>query len=337
MTILRAIYKLSMYKPAYPDFFSKKINRLIFFGNFDRQRFLIFHSFTLIMCILSTMTANAGEPLSTKQLKFNVQSSFTLSPIVLPQDKDGKYYSLKTSSNQFRTSYFNDHNMLMHERIDIEERTDREPEDGMITIQIYEINDLKISTAGQIKVKARSGEFLSYGNVYKATQAACCDTSNRSIFFNLTTTHELFSTTTNYIGITYGSGAYRFIGYDDGEGSDMPKDMADDTHMLGILYFAGNGIKTKKLAVYYDKLDYRDSFRHQEIQVTVNKFTEQAASKWIIADKHDLQISDKILLDVKMFCRCDSDEKFSVAIKNDDFDLSEAQTSKAIKLFPIKD
>ena len=88
--------------------------------NYCKQRFLIFFRLQLIVWMLSPAFANAADTKAINQLKFGVQSSFTLSPIVLPQDKDGKYYSLKTSSNQFRTSYFNDHNMLMHERIDIE-------------------------------------------------------------------------------------------------------------------------------------------------------------------------------------------------------------------------
>ncbi len=62
----------------------------------------------------------------------------------------------------------------------------------------------------------------------------------------LTNGKELFSTTTPALTLAYeDSGVYRYIGYDDGAGSEQPAEMEHDNTILGILSYAGDGIATR--------------------------------------------------------------------------------------------
>lgn len=275
-----------------------------------------------------SFVADASEQKANTVRSISVPSSFSLSPLKKIAGYGG-YYSLKLKSSRF----FSYASLLLHEQVEIEERNDREVIDGVITVQVYDIQTEKLAVKPirKIRVKARSGEFLYDGKVYRAYQANCCDMSRHSIFFDLTSGDRMFSTTADPLSIVYDHEVIRFIGYDDGEGGESPPEMKTNKNILGILYYSGTGITTKKLAVIQDEPN-EGAHRHQQIVVSIKDFSVRAEDQVVSAYRHGFSRTDKIRLDVKMDCRCKEDESFSITIANDDFLLNEVRLSKGIKL-----
>ncbi len=166
--------------------------------------------------------------------------------------------------------------------------------------------------------------------VYRLRQAYCCDLSRREIYYDLTNGKELFSTTTPALTIVYeDSGVYRYIGYDDGAGSERPVEMEHDNTMLGILSYAGDGIETKKLAVMGNS---ENEYRQQVFEVTRNNQPIPIKDNMIQSFEHQITLADELWLSVTLLCRCEVNENIMIPIRNDRLVLEQAVLSEGIAL-----
>jgi hypothetical protein len=220
---------------------------------------------------------------------------------------------------------------IFQETIDQEESTLREQTNGRVTITAFKAYPDSAAQIWQFNANGRGGDFL-YGEVYRLNQSFCCDMSPRSVYYDLHTGNPLFSSTTPPLVVS-DSQNFRYIGYDDGVGGEMPVEMQEDRSITGLLTYSGRHIATQKLAIM---VSTDEEYRQQEFSISINgqPLAVRNGVSYLHAFAHPEQFSfaDELLLKVTLFCRCDTDESIEIPIANDGFLIDRAIVSSGISL-----
>ncbi len=220
---------------------------------------------------------------------------------------------------------------IFQETIDQEESTLREQTNGRVTITAFKAYPDSAAQIWQFNANGRGGDFL-YGEVYRLNQSFCCDMSPRSVYYDLHTGNPLFSSTTPPITLTDHQ-TYRYIAYDDGVGGEMPVEMQKDRSITGILTYAGRQIATQKIAIMANT---GEEYRQQELSISINGHPLMVHNgvSYLHSFAHPEQFSfeDELLLRIKIFCRCETDEYIEIPIIQDAFLIEKAVMSPGISL-----
>ncbi|MGB7292679.1 MAG: hypothetical protein WBD99_10945 [Thermodesulfobacteriota bacterium] len=93
--------------------------------------------------------------------------------------------------------------LVLRETLDIQHSLGREMDNGTLTVEAYPaIGALSEAPLWRISTKAVAGE-RSNLSLYKATEAACCDTAERSNYYSLVNGNEILSSTVPLASIEY--------------------------------------------------------------------------------------------------------------------------------------
>ncbi|GAK59169.1 hypothetical protein U27_06145 [Candidatus Vecturithrix granuli] len=304
------------------------------------KRYMQYLIFCGLVCLLSgaiwSLTSSAEQQSAANQESkrdplVTAESSFAIWPEII-EGLDEKFVSARLVSNRFIFAHLPQGPVILRELIDIEESTSREYGDGRITVEAYEARPGNTTPLWTFSANGRSGDVLfdDYTHkVYRLRQAYCCDLSHREIYYDLANGKELFSTTTPALTIVHEDSAYRYIGYDDGAGSEQPAEMEHDNTILGMLSYAGDGIATRKLAVMGNS---ENEYRQQVFEVTHNNQPIPIKDNMIQAFEHQIALTDELWLSVNLVCRCEVNEKIMIPILNDRFVIEKAVLSEGITL-----
>lgn len=292
-----------------------------------RKSAIIILPLLLLLLIMGERTSPAGEKPLVK-----ADSYFSIWPETI-EGSEGEYITAHLISNRFIFAYLPAGEFIFREAIDIEESTTRESGNGFVTVAAYRAKPGNKTPLWTFSAKGRGGEFLfdEYNyKFYMLKQAYCCDMSARQVYYDLQNGEEIFSTTTPALTIVDENNMYRHIGYDDGVGSERPPEMAHDNTISGVLYYTGDGMTTRKLAVIADP-EYE--YRQQEFDMTIKQKRLSGENNVIRSSyKQQFSFTAGMLLSVTLFCRCETDEKFEIPIVDDHFVIDKAVVSKGITL-----
>lgn len=301
------------------------------------MRYMIFCGFVCLLagaiCLSVCVNSSFGQESAViREPLVRAESYFAIWPESI-EGLDEKFLSARLVSNRFMFVHLPQGPVILRELIDIEESTSREYGDGRVTVEAYDARPDNAAPFWTFSANGRSGDVLfgDYAHkVYRLRQAYCCDLSRREIYYDLTNGKELFSTTTPALTLAYeDSGVYRYIGYDDGAGSEQPAEMEHDNTILGILSYAGDGIATRKLAVMGNS---ENEYRQQVFEVTHNNQSIPIKENMIQSFEHQIALADELWLSVTLLCRCEVNEKIMIPIRNNRFVLEQAVLSEGITL-----
>ena len=305
------------------------------------KRYMQYLIFCGLVCLFSgatgCLTASADQQPGASQESnrdplITAESYVAIWPETI-EGLDEKFVSARLVSNRFIFTHLPQGPVILRDLIDIEESTSREYGDGRITVEAYEARPGNAAPLWTFSANGRSGDVLfdDYTQkVYRLRQAYCCDLSRREIYYDLVNGKELVSTTTPALTLAYeDSGVYRYIGYDDGAGSERPVEMEGDNRILGILSYAGDGITTRKLAVMGNS---ENEYRQQVFEITRNNQPIPIKDNILRAFDHQIALTDELWLSVTLLCRCEVNEKIMLPILNDRFVIEKAVLSEGITL-----
>ncbi len=220
--------------------------------------------------------------------------------------------------------------LVLRETLDIEQSLGREMDDGTLTVEAFPaIGAVAGAPLWRISTKAVAGEISNFG-LYKATEAACCDTAERSDYYSLVNGNEILSSTVPLASIEYaGTKEKRYIGFDDGWGNSQPLEISKDKTILGILYYAKSSAPGWKIALLGDRdRDCRAS------KINFNQNGKPADSREVVLFGYETQSRfDGFELSIELYCREDDVvENITVPISSDHADLEAAKSSPQVHL-----
>ena len=270
------------------------------------------------------VSAEAFFQITPEQIEDHVRPSFTAR--LMSQRFVFQYLAASTVREPY----------IFQETIDQEESTLQEQTNGLVSVTAFKAHPEGAALIWQFSANGRGGDFL-YGEVYRLNQSFCCDMSPRSVYYDLHTGNSLFSTTTPPLTLTDHQ-TYRYIGYDDGVGGEMPVEMQEDKSITGFLTYSGRQIATQKLAIMAST---DEEYRQQEFSISINgqPLAVRNGVTYLHAVAHPEQFSfaDELLLKVTLFCRCDTDESIEIPIANDGFLIDRAVVSSGVELKLLQD
>jgi hypothetical protein len=220
--------------------------------------------------------------------------------------------------------------LVLRETVDIEQSLGREVDDGTLTVEAFPaIGAVAGAPLWRISTKAVAGEISNFG-LYKATEAACCDTAERSDYYSLINGREILSSTVPLVSVEYaGTREKRYIGFDDGWGNSQPVEIGNDKTVLGILYYANSSATGWKIALAGNRdRDCRAS------QINMTQDGKPADSREVVLFGYETQSHfDGFDVSIELYCREDDVlEKITVPISSDHPDLESAKSSPQIHL-----
>jgi hypothetical protein len=220
--------------------------------------------------------------------------------------------------------------LVLRETLDIEQSIGREMDDGTLTVEAFPaIGAVAGAPLWKISTKAVVGEISNFG-LYKATEAACCDTAERSNYYSLINGKEILSSTVPLVSAEYaGTREKRYIGFDDGWGNSQPIEIGNDKTILGILYYANSSALDWKIALVGNRdRDCRAS------QISISQNGKPADSREVVLFGYEKQSRfDGFEISIELYCREDDVvEKITVPISSDRPDLGSAKSSPKVQL-----
>ena len=220
--------------------------------------------------------------------------------------------------------------LVLRETLDIEQSLGREMENGTLTVEAFPaIGAFAGAPLWRISTNAVEGEVSNFGP-YKATEASCCDTAERSSYYSLINGREILSSTVPLLSVEYaGTKEKRFIGFDDGWGNSRPIDINKDKTILGILYYAKASTLGWKIALLGDRdRDCRAS------QISIKQNGKAADSREVVLFGYETQSRfEGFDVSIELYCREDDVvENVTVPISSDRPDLGSAKSSPQVHL-----
>lgn len=220
--------------------------------------------------------------------------------------------------------------LVLRETLDIEQSLGREMEDGTLAVEAYPaIGALSGAPLWRISTKAVRGEISNFG-LYKATEAACCDTAERTNYYSLINGRQILSSTVPLVSVEYaGTREKRYIGFDDGWGNSQPSEISKDKTILGILYYAKSSTLGWKIALLGDR--HRDC---RASQISIDQNGKPTDSREVVLFGYEKQSRfDGFDVSIELYCREDDVvEKIIVPVSSDRADLEAAKTSPQVYL-----
>ena len=289
----------------------------------------------LMIGLVSVIGCLPGFAAATTEQSPVVQAEafFTIQP-VQGEGAAAQDFTARLMSQRFVFANLKIGAIIVQEAVELAESTLSEIHDGRVTVTAYKAKSAADATPlWQFSANGRGGDFL-FGEydyqVYRLRQASCCDMSTREVYYDLHTGAPLLSTTTPALAVADSSSrTYRYIGYDDGAGSETPPEMQADQTISGILAYAGSRIPTQKLAIIADP---DKEYRQQEFTISLNGKPLSAAHNVVDLQTQEASFADELVLRVQLRCRCETDEFLEIPLVNDAFVLERAVVSPGIKL-----
>ncbi len=218
--------------------------------------------------------------------------------------------------------------LVLRETLDIEKSLGREMENGTLAVEAYPaIGAFSGAPLWRISTKAVGGEVSNLA-LYKATEASCCDTAERSNYYSLINGREILSSTVPLLSVEYaGTREKRYIGFDDGWGNSQPFEISKDRRILGILYYAKASDLGWKIALLGDRdRDCRAS------QININLDGKPAASREVVLFGYETESRfEGFDVSIELYCREDDVvENVTVPISSDHAELDAIKSSPRV-------